>query len=211
MRKGRLIAERLADSLNQTHHGEGFADEEVSREYPVRGSELGGIGGHEEHLCLGPGRTQPVGELRSVHPRHHDIAQQQMNGSVVLLGDPQRIFSTRRLKDREPLHLKNVPNEGQHIRVVISHEDTNTVGLGSGHMVAPGSGGLLWRRDGKRCAILTEQQNQALTALFNQSIPKMSCHPEKSATGISQGRDCRGGVEEESHALNSVPSARCHV
>ena len=122
-RKERSAVECLAHFVSQTRQGERFRDQRISGDRPVVIEELGCKGGHEEHLRLALDRAQQVGELPPVHPGHDDIGQQQMNRSSVSLGDPQRVFSVRRLEDMVAFSRKDIPRQGEYPRVVIHHED----------------------------------------------------------------------------------------
>ena len=48
---------------------------------------------HEKNFCFRPGSAQAPGQFRATHLRHHDIRDQKVDGTAVLLANFQRFNS----------------------------------------------------------------------------------------------------------------------
>jgi hypothetical protein len=88
---------------------------------------------HVEHFDRRPLREQRLSQFGAAHARHHDVAEQEVQPSLVLLGHLQRFFTVGGFENRISILFKNFAGEAADAVLVFGHE--NRLGAPEGERV----------------------------------------------------------------------------
>jgi hypothetical protein len=124
-RKRRAILEGGSDLTLQLDHGERFDYERLfwGQQNQIILDGLDAVRRHEVHLHLGSDAPELLRELPPAHERHHDVRQEQMEGSRTGACDSEGLTRVPGAQDGVPRRSQDVRGQGENLRIVIDEED----------------------------------------------------------------------------------------
>ena len=81
-----------------------------------------GIAGHEKNLEIGPALARLADHRRAVHPRHHDVADQEVD-RLAAANDFQRVFAVVRANHRIAVASQRAFGHAAHHWLVLDQEN----------------------------------------------------------------------------------------
>ena len=116
--------ENFADARDQDGGREGLLQEgHAGVDDPPPNHRMVRIARHVEHFDGRPLRKQCLRQFGAAHPRHHDVAEQQVQLSLMLLGHLQRLFAVGGFEDRIPIFFKHFSGKAANAVFVFGHEN----------------------------------------------------------------------------------------
>jgi hypothetical protein len=119
-----VLIQHRSNVGSQAGWGEGFLLERGARiEQAALNDVFTGIAGHEEHRQAGLDPSQVLAEFSSAHLGHHDIADNELDCSRVLLNVPEGLNPVPGLDDGVPVVSEAPGSQVPHDILVLDDQD----------------------------------------------------------------------------------------